>query len=216
MDNVNVMLSPLKKIKGVNGFNLNVQEDSKSRLLAYTSERINSIDYKANFLRNVNVMLIVVGVIVLVALVLYVLTYCCKNCAPTLHKIAKRLFKEVLLTMILFNILNFSYSAGIHFKYAPKDDSLYGIGTFAAVLTLILPVLMAIGLECAEEEGFGEFKDKMKRGCLERAYFVVTIVYRMGVGLYLSMANEDDLSTLIVLALSIMFLIYNLVNLPFT
>jgi hypothetical protein len=44
---------------------------------------------------------------------------------------------------------------------------------------------------------------------------VVTIVYRLCIGLYLSMANEDDLSTLIILAVSIMFLIYNLVNLPF-
>lgn len=44
---------------------------------------------------------------------------------------------------------------------------------------------------------------------------MVTIVYRLCIGLYLSMANEDDLSTLIILAVSIMFLIYNLVNLPF-
>lgn len=56
----------------------------------------------------------------------------------------------------------------------------------------------------------------MKKGCIERAYFVVTIAYRMSIGLYLSTSNEDDLSTLIVLALSIMFLLYNLVNLPFT
>lgn len=38
----------------------------------------------------------------------------------------------------------------------------------------------------------------------------------MGLGLYLSTNNEDDLSTLIVLAITIMFLLYNLVNLPFT
>lgn len=44
----------------------------------------------------------------------------------------------------------------------------------------------------------------------------MTILYRMGIGLYLSSSNEDDLSTLIVLALSLIFLLYNLVNLPFS
>ena len=44
---------------------------------------------------------------------------------------------------------------------------------------------------------------------------MITIAYRMALGLYLSTANEDDLSTLIALALSISFLLYNLVNLPF-
>jgi hypothetical protein len=99
------------------------------------------------------------------------------------------LIKEVLLTLILFNCLNFAYSAGIHFKYASRDDSLYLLGTLAAVATLVIPVLMAIALSMSEEEGFGEFKDKMKSGCVEKAYFVVTIVYRMCLGLYMSASN---------------------------
>jgi len=38
----------------------------------------------------------------------------------------------------------------------------------------------------------------------------------MEIGLYMSSANEDELSTLLLLAFSILFLLYNLVNLPFT
>ena len=38
----------------------------------------------------------------------------------------------------------------------------------------------------------------------------------MGIGFYLATANEDNLSTLMVRVISIFFLIYNLVNLPFT
>ena len=45
---------------------------------------------------------------------------------------------------------------------------------------------------------------------------MLTIVYRMGIGYYLATANEDDLSTLLVLALSLSFLLYNLINLPFS
>ena len=37
----------------------------------------------------------------------------------------------------------------------------------------------------------------------------------MGVGLYLSAGNEDNLSTLIVISISLAFLLYNLINLPF-
>jgi hypothetical protein len=68
--------------------------------------------------------------------------------------------------LILFNCLNFAYSAGIHFKYAIPEDSLYVLGTLAAIATLVIPVLMAIALSMSEEDGFGEFKDKMKPGCV--------------------------------------------------
>lgn len=44
---------------------------------------------------------------------------------------------------------------------------------------------------------------------------MMTIFYRMGIGFYLSTMNEDNLSTLLVLLVSIYFLLYNLVNLPF-
>ena len=44
---------------------------------------------------------------------------------------------------------------------------------------------------------------------------MITIVYRMGIGYYTATTNENQLSTLIVLALSLLFMVYNLVNLPF-
>ena len=44
---------------------------------------------------------------------------------------------------------------------------------------------------------------------------MVTIAYRMGIGYYIATMNVDELSTLLVLGLSIIFLLYNLVNLPF-
>ena len=47
-------------------------------------------------------------------------------------------------------------------------------------------------------------------------YFVVTILYRTGIGMYISTANEDSMSTLIIIAFSIAFLLYNLVNLPYS
>lgn len=89
------------------------------------------------------------------------------------------------------------------------------LGTIAAVSTIVLPVVMVGLLQLSEDEGFGEFKDKLKAGKLERGYFMLTILYRIGIGYYMATMNEDDLSTLIVLAISLFFLLYNLVNLPF-
>ena len=120
-----------------------------------------------------------------------------------------------MLTLVLFNCLNFAYCSGLHFSYADTDDHLFAFGTFAALCSLLIPLLMVVLLQCSEEKGFGEYKEKLKEGKLERAYFLVTILYRMGVGFYMATMNEDNLSTLVVLVLSIYFLLYNLVNLPF-
>jgi hypothetical protein len=43
----------------------------------------------------------------------------------------------------------------------------------------------------------------------------VSILYRTSVGFLLAYSNDDDLSTLFALGISLLFLLYNLVNLPF-
>ena len=92
-------------------------------------------------------MLFIVFGVMIVAFVFYLTTYCCKDCAPSLYGISRRLFKEVLLTLILFNCFNFSYCAGLHFSYADKSDSLYLYGTIAAILTIVLPLMMVTVLQ---------------------------------------------------------------------
>lgn len=108
-------------------------------------------------------MLILVAAVMVLAFVLYLLTYLCKN-IPCLYGFARRMFKEVLLTLILFNCFNFAYSAGLHYTYADRSDSLYIWGTLAAVASMVVPFMMLFLLQCTEEDGFGEFKDKLKPG----------------------------------------------------
>jgi hypothetical protein len=154
IDHVNIMMSPMMGMKGINGYAMSIGNDpSKSRLLqtqTLTPSRINSIGYQANFLRNCNVMLILVVTVIIVGFSLYYLAYCLESCAKSFTKVSKRLIKEVLLTLILFNCLNFAYSAGIHFRYAAHNDDLYLFGTLAAVATLLIPVMMAVGLSVTE------------------------------------------------------------------
>ena len=157
LDNINLMQSPLKILKATNGYSLDLGQDTTTaRLLqVFTSERINAIDYRANFIRNCNVMFLLVVAVMVIAFFLYLITWFYKFCCPCFYVFSERIFKEVLLTLILFNMLNFAYSTGIHFKYAPKEDPLFIWGTLAAVSTLLIPLLMVFILQCTEESGFG-------------------------------------------------------------
>jgi len=97
MDNVNVMMAPMLKMKAINGFTLDLGNDpSPTRLLQTTTltpERINALGYSSNFLRNCNVMFLLVVTIIIISFVLYLLTFFFKNCAPTIHRISKRMIK---------------------------------------------------------------------------------------------------------------------------
>ena len=74
---------------------------------------------------------------------------------------------------------------------------------------------MAVAFLFVDPSGFGEFKEKFKKDAVSSAYMSISIVYRSIVGFLLAYSNDDDLSTLFTLGCALMFLIYNLVNLPF-
>jgi hypothetical protein len=75
MDDINVLLSPMKGLKGINGYAFPLGSSSKKRLLQSTPERVSSIGYSSNFIRNCNVMLFVVVGIMLASLILYCITF---------------------------------------------------------------------------------------------------------------------------------------------
>lgn len=82
-------------MKGVQGLTLSMgDEPEKSRLLqALTPERVNSIGYKSNFIRNCNLMLYIVIAVITIAFILYLLTYLFKSAAPSLYSFSKRILK---------------------------------------------------------------------------------------------------------------------------
>jgi hypothetical protein len=144
------MLTPLMGMKGVHGPTVKLDENEKSngrRLQSgssFTPERVKSIGYSSNFLRNCNLMFLITVGLMLFSFSLFIVMKLCKGCAPACYLFMSRLAKELLLTLILFNCFNFAYSAGIHYRYASTDDDLYTLGTLTATLTLIFPVIMCI------------------------------------------------------------------------
>jgi hypothetical protein len=146
VDHLNPLQASLTKLSSTNGLNLKLddKEPTNSRRLqssALTSNRVQTIGYASNFLRNCNLMFFLVALVMVIAFVLYLCTYFCKQC-PCLYKLTRRLFKELLLTLILFNCFNFAYCAGLHFSYADPQDSLYVMGTLAAICAILIPLMM--------------------------------------------------------------------------
>jgi hypothetical protein len=64
-------------------------------------------------------------------------------------------------------------------------------------------------------DGYGEFKKKFKINCVTRAYITISILYRMALGFYMAMGNEQEYQSLLILAISLAYLMFNIINLPF-
>lgn len=168
MDQLNPLMSSFTKLGMTNGLKMQIDKDepTNSRRLqtsSATPSRVQTIGYASNFLRNCNIMLMITAAIVVISFLFYFLTCCCKSCT-CLYSFSRRIFKELLLTIVLFNCFNFAYCVGLHFAYADRNDYLYFWGTLAAVASLVIPLMMVIILQCTEEQGFGEYKDKLKEG----------------------------------------------------
>lgn len=75
---------------------------------------------------------------------------------------------------------------------------------------------MAMVFPTVNPEGFGEFKDKFKPDALQSNYMTITLLFRLLLGFFLAFNNENHLSTLFVLGISLAFILYNLINLPYS
>jgi hypothetical protein len=56
----------------------------------------------------------------LIGLVLFLAAYCLRD--PKIQNYSSLILRQVLVTLILFNCFNISFSAGIHWKYAKTTD----------------------------------------------------------------------------------------------
>ena len=102
-----------------------------------------------NFLNNCNIMTLVFYAFVAITGIFYIVfTLAGKT---TLQSFSKKLLKQGSITLILFNCFNWSFSAGVHWKYAnPKDDPLYVLGTCAIVITFALILAVLVSMQVTE------------------------------------------------------------------
>lgn len=134
----------------------------------------------------------------------------------TLKSISQRMIREVFITFFLFNSFNISFSVGLHFRYATPDNSVfYELSTIAAVVALVLCGFAILSLALFSKSFYGEYKYNFKNSFIPKIYINITIVYRLVLGFGMSYFNDYEYVTLCLLILSIFFIVYNFVNLPF-
>lgn len=111
------------------------------------------MEVRANFYNNCNVMLLVVVAEFLIAIILYFLSSRINN-SLRVHKVCQHLLKELFVTLVLFNCLNFSFSMGVYF----------GLGELSAINIILLTITIAlffyciISIQASKPKGYGEFK----------------------------------------------------------
>jgi len=182
---------------------------------AQLPDKVSQLGIKALFLNNCNIMLLVIVAEMLVAGILYLVSHFLSSVSEKLSSISKYLIKEGLLTLMMFNAFNIAFGVGIHFQYADKNDQSYALSSAAAISASGLIFVICVLLMITEAKQFGEFKNKLKPNLMCQLYFVFSLAYRYALGYYIAVKNEYTLSTLIVIGFSILFLLYNFVNLPF-
>lgn len=88
-----------------------------------------------------------------------------------------------------------------------------------ALAAIVSSFVIGIGVIGAflwtESKDYGEFNNKFKDTMACRIYVPLTIAYRAAIGIYTSSNYDQMYSTLIVIAFSIFFILYNIINLPF-
>ena len=100
--------------------------------------------------------------------------------------------KQGMITLVLFNLYNFSFSTGLHIKYAHLTDKLYILSILSILIVLPIIIIFSLLLVCSEEEdeSFGEFKNKFKPSFVNNLYVFYTIIFRIVISLVCVITNE--------------------------
>ena len=126
------------------------------------------------------------------------------------------ILKEVMITFLLFNCYNIAFSAGIHWRYASPDDDLYILSSLSLYCALTLALIGILSLQLSSKKGYGEFKSAFKPDFVSKFYIPLVILYRIGIGIYISYNHFYQLGTLLMIGLGMAFLLFDMINLPFS
>lgn len=116
IDNIQPLLSPLLEFASLNGYNFDACKNCED-----VPNRIKAINHQSQISSNLNVMLIVLVLEAVVAGILYGVSYLATSNSFKLQDVARRMLKEYLLMITLFNTLNIGYSIGIQVTYGSPE-----------------------------------------------------------------------------------------------
>lgn len=210
LEGVEPHLAPLMNLSIVHGPNVDLGSIGSS-----VPYRVASIGYKSDMIGNFNLMLGLVFLEVLVAGILLLVGKFAPRLAHKLQEVAKTMLQKYLLVLVLFNLLNMSYSSGIQFGYGSPKDPLFGVSVIAVLASLALPIAAVGSILFTKGSCYGEWKEALQKDIPSRLYFVAVIAYRGLLGLSTSKMNEIEEATIFNVFACILFLVYAASNMPF-
>ena len=113
------------------------------------------------------------------------------------------------MTLVMFNMLNMSFSSGLQIRYVAEVDTwsiLCMLISFTIVMAVIASQFVTDSLE------FGEYSSKFKE---QRLYMTITLLYRFLLGLLLALLNEWPQGGIVLVLLSGALLTYIFACEPF-
>ena len=116
---------------------------------------------------------------------------------------------------MMFNAFNIAFGVGIHFHFGDTQNDSYVASSFAAVLASALIFVPCVLLIATSSKQFGEFKKTLKPDLVCQLYFVFALLFRFALGYYTAVKSENMMSSLVMIGFSLLWILYNLVNLPF-
>lgn len=115
----------------------------------------------------------------------------------------------------MFNAFNISFSAGVQSRFANKNDPMYLPSVVLMVIAVTISLICAFSAVFTSRNHYGEYQNKFKANFVCLIYIPLSLLYRMLIGAYSAVRSEYEYGTLIILAFSIAFVMYFIINLPF-
>lgn len=206
---LNVYLAPLTSLKMMNGLNVGIGHESGE-----VPSSFKNMGVAGNFINNCNIMLFVLLAEVVVAGIAYIVAKLAHSQKVQYYSLY--FLKQGTITLILFNCFNISFSAGVHWKYAQPTDEHYLLSSVVLAVSLAVMVAGTFAMELTDKSAYGEFKNKFKGSWVCSIFIPLTVMYRICLGFYCAVKSDDDYSTLVTIGISMAFVLYAIVNLPFT
>lgn len=133
-----------------------------------------------------------------------------------LFKMGERLGFQVFITFFMFSCYSFAFSYGLFHRYGTSENMENHFVNVAGASLMIGCFLFAVlSFWLFEDYIFGEFKNKFKNNWLTKSYIPFTLIYRFTIGFCLSCFNEYEYITLFLVLASMIYVMFNIINLPF-
>lgn len=140
LSRIHPMLSPLMNFSIVNGYNAKLIDSPDSAL----PNSVKAIGYSESFANNVNVMVLMILGNILVAGGILIAGWRIPKFRELSMRISKRMLKEYLLMMVLFNCFNVAFSLGVQSGYSEPGGDYYAANLVTAGTSMLLAITVCV------------------------------------------------------------------------